>query len=284
MDMRTVEQLIDSAHDVLVGAYDEHIRPQGTTLIASVVLFSGGGDSTALLDAMHSTGLVTHIGHVDTTIGIPETRAHVDMVADTYDLPFIVESPSEGDRFEDWIMGHGFPGPGQHFKAYQRLKERALRKIRGQLVTNGRTERVMFIAGRRRDESARRSQIPVSSREGSIVWVSPIYDWTNDEIARYRQERNLPSNPVSDNLHMSGECLCGAFAKPGELDEIAFFYPETAARIRRLEVAVAESGAPPERCKWGWGADRKTPTDDNQQAFDFGPLCSSCDWRNEATA
>lgn len=282
--MRTVDQLTDSAHDVVIAAHDEHIRSNGTTLVASVVLFSGGGDSTALLDVMHANKLATHIGHVDTTIGIPETREHVNRVAAMYDLPFIVESPGDGDRFDDWIMGHGFPGPGQHFKAYQRLKERALRKIRGQLVTNGRTERVMFLAGRRRDESARRAQIPVSSREGSTVWVSPIYDWTNEEIAAYKIERNLPVNPVSEHLHMSGECLCGAFAKPGELEEISFFYPQVGERIRKLELAVEASGAPPERCRWGWGAERRPTIDENQQTFDFGPLCSSCEWRNENAA
>lgn len=278
--MRTIEQLTDSAHDIVVKAYDEHVRDQ-RTLVANVVLFSGGGDSTALLDVMHASGLATHIAHVDTTIGIPETREHVDKVAAMYDLPFIVESPGEGDRFEDWIMGHGFPGPGQHFKAYQRLKERALRKIRKQLVTNGRTERVIFLAGRRRDESARRAGIPESTREGSIVWVSPLFDWTNEEIAFYKRERNLPTNPVSEHLHMSGECLCGAFAKPGELEEISFFYPEVGERIRKLELAVAASGAPPERCVWGWGASRRIKGDQSES----GPLCSSCEFRDEhATA
>lgn len=31
--------------------------------------------------------------------------------------------------------------------------------------------------------------------------------------------------------HMSGECLCGAFAKPGELDEIRFWYPAMADEL-----------------------------------------------------
>jgi 3'-phosphoadenosine 5'-phosphosulfate sulfotransferase (PAPS reductase)/FAD synthetase len=283
--VRTIEELTDSAHDIVVNTYDQHVRPYGTTLVANVVLFSGGGDSTALLDVMHATGLATHIAHVDTTIGIPETREHVDRVAASYGLPFIVESPDPGDRYEDIILTHGFPGPGGHYKAYQRLKERALRKVRAQLVANGRTERVMFLAGRRRDESARRSAIPESSREGSIVWCSPLFDWTNDEIAAYKSQRNLPVNPVAEHLHMSGECLCGAFAKPGELDEIAFFYPAVAERIRRLEVTVAESGAPPERCKWGWGAYRRDAVDENQMSLidDWAPLCSTCEWRADAS-
>ena len=280
---RPIEELIDLAHDRLMRAYHEHVAPTHK-LAGNVVLFSGGGDSTALLDVMCRTRLVTHVAHIDTTIGIPETREHVERVVSDYqaryeDVQFVVESPDEGDRYEDWILGHGFPGPGQHFKAYQRLKERALRKVRRRLVENGREQRVIFIAGRRRDESARRSGIPQSERDGSIVWVSPIYDWTNEEVANYRRHFDLPSNPVSDHLHMSGECLCGAFAKEGELDEIAFFYPEVADRIRKLEVAVAESGAPAERCRWGWGAYRNKP---NPEDIETSPLCSSCEYRHDS--
>ncbi|MFE3583727.1 hypothetical protein [Streptomyces vinaceus] len=67
---------------------------------------------------------------------------------------------------------------------------------------------------------------------------------------------------------MSGECLCGAYAKPGELDEIEFFYPETAAKLRALEEQASEAGIP--ACKWG----QKAPGDGSTSAA--GRLCSSC--------
>jgi hypothetical protein len=40
---------------------------------------------------------------------------------------------------------------------------------------------------------------------------------------------------------MSGECLCGAFARPDELVEIRYHFPEVAQRIDELQVrAVAQ--------------------------------------------
>ena len=159
---------------------------------------------------------------------------------------------------------------------YQRLKERALRQVRAELVSNGHHERVVFLAGRRRGESARREsrQIPEVERIGSVVWVSPLIHWTAADMAAYRLTYDVPRNEVSDLLHMSGECLCGAFAHAGELDEIGFWYPEVRAEIEALADDVASDGrAPTERCTWGWGAYRdRAPT-----ASRSGPMCSSCE-------
>lgn len=61
-------------------------------------------------------------------------------------------------------------------------------------------------------------------------------------------------NEVTDFLHMSGECLCGAYAHPGELQEIEMWYPAVAAEIRALEKEAAERGIP--QCTWGRGDGR----------------------------
>jgi len=71
---------------------------------------------------------------------------------------------------------------------------------------------------------------------------------------------------------MSGECLCGAFAKPNELEEIAFWFPDVAQEIHDLEHEVAATGKfKPERCRWGWGHQKGAP--EGQKA---GGFCSSC--------
>ncbi len=80
------------------------------------------------------------------------------------------------------------------------------------------------------------------------MWVAPLLNWSHEDKHAYLDAHLLPRNPVVEKLCMSGECLCGAFARKGELDEIAFWYPETAARIRALEVRAAEAGVP---CRWG---------------------------------
>ena len=249
-------------------------------MTAAVVLFSGGNDSTVLAHLMRPH--CSHFGHANTGIGIEETRQFVRDVAEDWGIPLLERHPPPGDTFEDMIQKMGFPGPGQHFRAYQRLKERAIRQMRRELVTNPRKERVLFISGIRRAESSRRAERPEHTREGSAVWVSPLINWTNEHMAEYRaQNPDMPHNTVTDHLHMSGECLCGAFAHHGEIHEIEMFYPEVVEEIRRLEVVAAEAGHDEQKCQWGWGAYRDDPNRLNHKS---GPMCSSCEFRNEEAA
>jgi hypothetical protein len=139
-------------------------------------------------------------------------------------------------RYRQHVLEHGFPGPGKHGKMYQQLKERPLRLVRKALVQNGRKERVLFIAGRRREESARRANVPEHERVDSIIWASPLANWTKADLNEYRATFQVLRNVVADTLGMSGECLCGAFAEPGELDRIAKHYPKVAKEIMELEV------------------------------------------------
>jgi hypothetical protein len=93
-------------------------------------------------------------------------------------------------------------------------------------------------------------------------------------------------------IHMSGECLCGAFAHQGELDEVGEWFPDVKVHIERLEAEVLATDKHPEwKCRWGWGADkeainkaRKSGMSDSEVAELFsrskvGALCSSCDSR-----
>lgn len=86
--------------------------------------------------------------------------------------------------------------------------------------------------------------------------------------------RHLPASPRRPTqrgcrpaAHMSGECLCGSFAKPGELDEIGEWFPDVAATIRALETEVRAAGFPEPLCRWGHGEGRASAK---------GRLCSSC--------
>lgn len=264
-----LEAKIAEAHSIIDDAIAEHVTGAGKRLAGVVILFSGGNDSTTVAHAMR--GRATHAAHCNTGIGIEQTRQFVRDNCATWGLPLIEVHPPTS--YEQLVIEGGFPGPAQHFKMYQRLKERGLRQVRAQLVADGRRERVVFLSGIRRAESDRRANHPVVSREGAVVWCAPLIDWSNDDMKEYRATFEVPRNEVSDLIHMSGECLCGAFAKAGELDEIEFFFPHVAAAIRGLEVKVANGGlVPEERCKWGWGAYRKR----DRASAKSGPLCSSC--------
>lgn len=280
---RLVEDSFRIIDDALAAHFTQH------RLVARVVLFSGGNDSTALAHLMRN--YATHAAHINTGIGIEQTRQFVRDTCQAWGLPLIERGPVDRDSYRTLVLDQGFPGPAQHFKMYQRLKERALEKIRRELVANPRQERVMYLAGRRREESARRTNIPDHDRKGSMVFASPLANWTKLDLNRYRRafrdtDRPVPRNEVSDLLHMSGECLCGSFATRGELHEIGMWFPDMRREIEQLEDEVAATGKhPTQRCKWGWGAERAFQQIPGQmELFDSGPLCSSCDWRREAAS
>jgi 3'-phosphoadenosine 5'-phosphosulfate sulfotransferase (PAPS reductase)/FAD synthetase len=261
-----VRELVTLAHELVT--YAEQTLGGGKQIVARVALFSGGNDSTVLTHLMRP--VLTHAAHANTTIGIEATRQFVRDTCAAWDLPLLERHAPV--TYAELVTEQGFPGPGHHYKMYQRLKERALREVRRELVTD-RNQRVVFLAGRRRHESARRANIPEMEREGSVIWVSPLVLWTALDMNTYRDMHDVPRNEVSDLIHMSGECLCGAFATEGELDEIGLWFPDTAAAIRDLETQVAAAGHPEPRCRWGWGA--TSPERPSQ----VGQLCSSCDAR-----
>lgn len=268
-----VERLIDLAVDLVEYAEQVH-----GPVVARVGLFSGGNDSTTMMHVLHGRGLVTHAAHANTGIGIERTRQFVRDTCAEWGIELIEKSPDEKDSYRSIVIDQGFPGPGHHYKMYQRLKERALRKVTAELKTH-RLDRVMYLAGRRRTESARRANVPEMQREGSVVWVSPIVLWTALDMNTYRDMAgDVPRNEVSDLIHMSGECLCGAFAAKNELAEIAMWFPEVAEEIHELEAEVRAAGHQETICRWGWGADNPNFLS-SVKAAKSGPMCSSCDNR-----
>jgi 3'-phosphoadenosine 5'-phosphosulfate sulfotransferase (PAPS reductase)/FAD synthetase len=243
-------------------------------MVAAVILMSGGNDSNILAHMMRPHA--SHIGMANTGIGVEETREHVRKVGADWQMPLIERSPKQQDSYEAFVTKYGFPGPGQHNRMYQRLKERCFEQIRSELVPNGRKQRVLFFSGRRRDESNRRKSTKQMDRKGSMVFCAPLINWTNDDMALYRRSHNdVPHNEVTDHLHMSGECLCGAYASPGELDLIRMFYRDTAEDIDALAAQALANGVKPKRCRWGWGA--YEDWDPDQLAlWDEENLCDSC--------
>jgi 3'-phosphoadenosine 5'-phosphosulfate sulfotransferase (PAPS reductase)/FAD synthetase len=268
---------------IIVEGIDALFR--GRTIVAQAVLYSGGNDSTTLLHAVR--GSATHAIHANTGIGIARTRQFVRETCDDWGVPLIEKTPPVSYR--DLMLERGFPGPQQHWKMYSRLKERCLDAARYDLgVANKRKVAAVFLAGRRREESKRRSMVPLWEPDGSVIWISPLAFHTKLDLNTYRLvHRDVPRNPVADLIHMSGECLCGSFAHPGELAEIGEWFPEAVAEIRELERDVEAAGVPYPLNVWGWGADpemKKLGTvlahqlGENLRAGS-GPLCTSCDAR-----
>ncbi|WP_110642496.1 phosphoadenosine phosphosulfate reductase family protein [Salinicola sp. CPA57] len=265
-------------HDIIESAIEEH---QPTAIFA---LFSGGHDSlTCTHVAAEILGdRLTGVAHIDTGIGIPETQQFVRDVCNVYHWPLSIyravdnayaDGTPNPQVYEDIVLEHGFPGAPAHQFMYTRLKQRQVER----LVRDHRGKRgnkVMLITGVRREESRRRMGHvqPVNVQKGGQVWVAPVLNMTSQDQHDYMAAHALPRNPVKEKLCMSGECLCGAYAHPGELSEIAYWYPDVADRIRKLEQAVlAKHGRTN-----GWEG-RDDDFKDNRQMF--MPLCVGCESR-----
>lgn len=278
-----MRDLMTESRTILNDAITWHVEGDARELRAVCVLFSGGNDSTTLAHLFRNEA--DYYVHANTTIGIEETREFVRNVSEEWGVPLLERmAPREQDRYRAQVLRDGFPGPAWHARMYTRLKERALDQVRRELISNPYRERIVFIAGRRRTESQRRSTIPSVERRGSTVWVSPLVNWTKADLNTYRlMQGDVPANRVSDLIHMSGECLCGSFASPGEMAEIAYWFPGVIEEIEALEAEIADrDDIPAHRKQWGWGADPAKKALDGK-ASKSGLLCSSCDDRFQMT-
>jgi len=256
----TMDGWLQEAVDIVEFAKETHDP------VRTFLLFSGGTDSLTLLESVGH--LADEIVHINTGIGIPETNQFCqDVVSGHFDRPLtVLHPPRPYDELvlNDWS---GFPGPGAHRLSYVRLKERPIE----QLLRDHRTkrgQRFLLLTGIRNKESVRRMGYsdPVE-RKGGQVWTSPILRISDEAKRELLDVRGTPKNEVSAHLHMSGECLCGAFAKPGELDEIGFFYPHVKERINDLERQARKLGLA--ACVWGERPPKKN-------AIPAGPMCVSC--------
>jgi phosphoadenosine phosphosulfate reductase len=241
-------------------------------------LFSGGHDSLVATDKAMTAGHTDTVLHIDTGIGIPETREYVEQVCDEQGWPLEVVS-SDFD-YAEVVKEYQFPGPAVHIIMYSKLKERALRK-----VARWHDDKPHFYTGVRKDESERRFR-NLNDRVQEAqqwVWHAPILHHKQNDVDDWIDTHGLPRSPVKQQYHHSGECLCGAFGnRTEELTVLEAHYPDTADRIKAIEREVqAAHGDDDPRSFWGHGgmsnADLRAllaEHDDDQMM-----LCVDCgDW------
>lgn len=231
-------------------------------------LFSGGHDSSVLLSWARITigRRLDAAVYIDTGTALPGVRDFVEMFCADCAVPLIVLEA--GNAYRRMVRRYGMPGPGAHRYPYVWLKERQLDQLIRDHKTHHR-DRILLLAGARRDESDRRmgKAVPVE-RDGCTVWANPLIDWTNADMLAYRREHSLLESDVAALLHRSGECNCGAFAAPGEREELQALWPEWFAdNILVRENEAARAGLP---CVWGERAPRRVGADR------AGRLCQRC--------
>lgn len=222
-----------------LGVIDEACDTHGCTKVFA--LFSGGDDSLAALRVAIEHPRFVAAVHCNTGIGVEATRDFVRETCRQLRCPLIEYKAAENvdgrgspdpQVYEQLVMEYGFPGPTKfgHGKMYSRLKERGIRRLMREHAGPG--ESVVLASGCRQEESTRRmgttrriQQGEVSPSTGRVrerrrVWVNHLWDWTKADCLKLLADKGQPRNPVAQLVGKSGECLCGAYAKEGELDEL----------------------------------------------------------------
>lgn len=262
-------------------------------------LYSGGHDSFSACYVASLHPRFSGAVHINTGIGVEATREHVRETCSLRHWKLLeykamenihADGTPDPQDFDKWCMKFGFPGPGQHGTMYSLLKERQLRRLQRDAGCSGRgkyPKRVLYVTGARSGESIRRmgNTHTQPEIEPQAIWVNAIHDWTKQDTSDLIELARAKRNLVVDLIHKSGECLCGAFAKKGELSELSM-WPQTRPaydRIIALQESVKAAGFP-----WGWEDAPPLEYMEEQKGQLFIPeakqhLCLKCnmDWNRK---
>ena len=85
-----------------------------------------------------------------------------------------------------------------------------------------------FFAGLRRSQSESRADIEVVDRSSRPVKISPLADWSAEDVLRYTAENNLPEHPLYAAGYTSIGCdPCTRAVSPGEDERAGRWWWET---------------------------------------------------------
>lgn len=270
------------AYEVIEQAVKEY------KLDAVYALLSGGHDSlTATYIASQHPKFAGCI-HAETRTGYiaNEVTKFVVEVCKQYNWHLIKKHPATS--YIMLVADYGFPGAARHMFMYRYLKERPIAAAKKE-ATKRSGKRIGFITGMRRQESVQRADTEPFHKVKSDYFIAPIYDWSKQECEALINRRDIPLNPVSLALGISGECGCGSHAAKSErkLSELLFAEQarwlasieklvQAAYELQQLEVEMGirepEKMMKPNYLRWGHGRSVA-----NEQTMMPGfALCNGC--------
>jgi len=85
-----------------------------------------------------------------------------------------------------------------------------------------------FLAGLRRSQSESRADVEVVDRSSAPVKISPLAEWSGDDVLRYTKDNNLPEHPLYAAGYTSIGCdPCTRAVAPGEDERAGRWWWET---------------------------------------------------------
>jgi 3'-phosphoadenosine 5'-phosphosulfate sulfotransferase (PAPS reductase)/FAD synthetase len=221
--------------------------PTPEALATFSVLVSGGKDSLSCAAWLDEHRQLARCVSLDTRIAVPGWLEFVRDTCASRGWPLeVYTTPVD---YDDLVRKYGFPGPAKHWVMVAALKGRGVRQFKKAHPGE------MLASGVRKSESARRLRTVSewSTLEGVKVY-NPLWKWSEEQTWAYFRAQGFERAPAYSTLGISGDCLCGAYARPDEKELIRLSYPAVYARLIRLE---GEAVRHAEKSQWGWAASYK---------------------------
>lgn len=241
---------------------------------ALYVGFSGGKDSAVVAHFTAKKFPELFKGNIfcDTGIAVKEAKEFVISYCKEMNWPLFIVKPKT--TYEEIVEEYGFPGPDVHTIIMRKLKYIPMRDLIIHNFINTHKQRPAILSGVRKAESVRRG---INARDevykdGKMIFISPVIYKSNSWMYAYYTEHKLKRSPVYETLHISGDCLCGCFSKPGEAKLLEIFHKATAQQIYELEKWMKLNGKV-KNTTWGKQAGM-THAEEQDQIDKF--LCNDC--------
>lgn len=240
---REFEQVVKLPEKIIIDAIEAH------GIDALYVGFSGGKDSAVVAHfaATMFPKLFKGCIFCDTGISVKEAKSFVIDYCREMGWKLFVVHPKR--TFEQIVQEDGFPGPTVHTFIMRYLKYIPMRHFIQRVRETG--KRPAILSGVRQQESVRRGINATDEiyKDGKMIFISPMLYKSDAWMYQYYIANKLKRSPVYDTLHISGDCLCGCFSKPGEAKLIELFHPDSARQIKALEKWRKSRGL--RRSTWG---------------------------------
>ncbi len=155
----------------------------------SVVLACSFQD-VVIVDLVHAQDPTIEVVFLDTEANFPETLEMVELARARYDLNLTVTKP--GREAEAWPCGTA-----------RCCELRKVEPLRGVLAG-----RSAWITGLKRVDAPTRADIPVVGFDDSfgLVKINPLATWTDEDIASYEADHDLPVHPLIAKGYRSIGC------------------------------------------------------------------------------
>jgi phosphoadenosine phosphosulfate reductase len=173
-----------------------------------------GAESVVLTDLIWGFVPQIELFSIDTGRLYPETYDLIERLQHRYGRTLRIYYPEASD-VEDWVGKHGINGFRDGVS--QRQGCCSVRKI--DTFRRAIAGRDAWITGIRRGQSAGRAAAAALAWDAAygLHKISPLLDWTEDEVWEYIRKKRLPYNALHDSGFPSIGCApCTRAVQPGE--------------------------------------------------------------------